>query len=151
MHHPIIASARSYIGTRFHHQGRLKKTGRGRGGIDCLGLMIGVARECDLRSKDGSLLAELDETFYPHQPDALRLRAMLETHLDSVSTIQIADIALFCIDGHAQHLGIISDRPEGFGIIHAYAPTRAVVEHALDDYWRGKIKAIFRLAVLARE
>jgi hypothetical protein len=32
--HPIVACARSWIGTRFHHQGRLKKADGHKGGVD---------------------------------------------------------------------------------------------------------------------
>ena len=179
---PIIASARSFIGTRFHHQGRLKKTGNHRGGIDCLGLLVGVAHECNVRSKTGELLADVDEFNYPHYPDTIRLREMLERHLISLPLkgggIREAGIALFEIDGRAQHMGIIANIPvplreglgegwlprnddvnfnappptqpspsrgEGFHIIHAYAPARAVVEHALDDYWRERMVGLFRL------
>lgn len=149
----IITSARKLVGTRFMHQGRLAKTGNHQGGVDCLGLLICVARECELRSKTGVLLADVDEFNYPHYPDEARLRQMLSLHLDEVTDDRCkeADIALFEIDGRAQHLGIIaySDTlllpPVSLTIIHAYAPARRVVEHALDEYWRKKIVAVFRL------
>ena len=140
----IIASARSYIGTRFMHQGRLKKTAKHKGGVDCLGLLAGVARECGLRSKTGELLADVDEFNYPHYPDTTRLRAMLSTHLHEVAggSFRAADIALFERDGRAQHMGILS---ENGSLIHAYAPARCVVEHALDEYWRKKLVAVYRV------
>lgn len=168
---PIITAARAYIGTRFQHQGRLGKTGAHRGGMDCLGLLVNVARDCGLRSRTGQLLAEVDEFNYPHYPDTARLREMLSTHLCevAVSCLQEADIALFEIDGRAQHMGIIchpagriasaqdlvplaedsalaqyAPQNDEFTLIHAYAPARAVVEHALDEYWQQKIVGVFR-------
>jgi hypothetical protein len=36
----FIAQARTWIGTPFHHQGRLKGVG-----CDCLGLIVGVAED----------------------------------------------------------------------------------------------------------
>ena len=114
----IITSARSHIGTRFLHQGRLKKTENHKGGLDCLGLLVSVARECYLRSKTGELLADVDEFNYPHYPDTIRLRQMLSAHLQEVAvgSWQLADIALFEIDGRAQHMGIISPSPTGGGL-----------------------------------
>jgi len=111
MTHPIIACARSYLGTRFHHQGRLKKTASHKGGIDCLGLLAGVATELDLRGKNGEPLAHFDQKNYPHQPDTAELRRRLEMLLAPVPLDHIipADIALFDIQGAPQHMGIISD------------------------------------------
>lgn len=144
-HEDVVACARSYIGTRFLHQGRLKKTTHHKGGVDCLGLLVEVARECNLRSKIGGLLVDYDEFNYPHYPDTARLCEMLTTHLHEVEgRFQPADIALFEVNGRAQHMGILSSFLLGEGIIHAYAPARCVVEHALDAYWKNKIVAMYR-------
>ncbi len=70
MTHPIVACARGWIGTRFHHQGRIKKTESHKGGVDCLGLLAGVAAELDLLGSDGMPLIAADETDYAHQPDS---------------------------------------------------------------------------------
>ena len=45
----IIAEAHSWLGTKFKHQGRIKKTDNDSGGCDCLGLIIGL----DLNTKTG--------------------------------------------------------------------------------------------------
>ena len=118
-----------------------------------MGLLVGVARECNLRSKTGMLLADVDEFNYPHYPDTARLREMLSTHLQEAASdrYQVADIVLFEIDGRAQHMGILASpstmhHAPSTTIIHAYAPARAVVEHALDESWRQKIVDVFRLA-----
>lgn len=146
MTHAIVACARGWIGTRFHHQGRIKKTATHKGGVDCLGLLAGVAAELDLRKHDGTPLVSFDETDYPHQPDVSRLQAMLSGLLQPVAIEHIAagDILLLRIDESPQHLAIVSDSGDGFGIIHAYAPARSVVEHGLDDWWRERITAVFR-------
>jgi len=41
----IILQARTWLGTKYHHQGRLKKSKAGAGGVDCIGLIIGVIDE----------------------------------------------------------------------------------------------------------
>ena len=62
-----------------------------------------------------------------------------------INDIQAGDILLFSIDNNPQHLAIVSDFLGDLGIIHAYAPARAVVEHALDAWWRKKIVSAFRV------
>jgi len=147
MTHPIVATARGWIGTRFHHQGRLKKTDSHKGGVDCLGLLAGVAAELDLRGPDGMRLITADETNYAHQPDTSYLVARLSALLTPIPPggILPGDIVLLRIDESPQHLAIVSDIGEGLGIIHAYALARAVVEHQLDDWWQERIEAAFRV------
>jgi cell wall-associated NlpC family hydrolase len=141
----IVASARSWRGTRFTHQGRLKATDTHKGGVDCLGLLVGVADELGLE-KAGKRLSSLDETDYSHFPDGKRLYGKLcevMRRVDKVN-IQPGDVVLLEIKGSPQHLAIISDYPDGLGMIHAYAASRKVVEHRLDDGWREKISTAFR-------
>ena len=62
--------------------------------------------------------------------------------------IQKGDVVLVRIDEHAQHVAVVGDyTPDGFSLIHAYAPARAVVEHALDAWWRERIQAAFRVII----
>jgi hypothetical protein len=142
----IVAAARGWLGTRFHHQGRLKKTATHKGGVDCLGLLVGIARELDLRYTDGTLLAELDRTDYTYFPDTNYLQQQLERVLCYVPLEGMAPghVALVRIEQFPQHMAIISDLAGGFGFIHSYAPARAVVEHTLDEYWRNRIARVYR-------
>src|SRR5690349_19110626 len=95
----IVACARGWLGTRFHHQGRLKKTGTHSGGVDCLGLLVGVANELNLRDANQKHLADFDRTDYTHMPDTQYLREMLGTLLIAIpiNNISPGDIALFQI------------------------------------------------------
>jgi hypothetical protein len=143
----IVACARGWVGTRFHHQCRLKKTATHKGGVDCLGLLVGVARELDLRDTNNQPLADFDRADYTHLPDTEYLRWMLSSLLIEIPVRNAVpgDIVLLTIDGRAQHMGIVSDMSNGFGIIHAYAPARAVVEHVLDRFWTERIVAAYRI------
>lgn len=145
MSHEIVACARSWIGTRFHHQGRLKKTESHAGGVDCLGLLVGIASELGLKDGSGRLLADYDETDYTHTPAAERLLANLSQHLTVVDTVTPGCIVALHMDDSPRHLGIISDYGDGLGLIHAYAQARKVVEHALDAEWRRRIIRMFQL------
>jgi hypothetical protein len=147
MSHAIVTAARSWLGTRFHHQGRVKCTNQHAGGVDCLGLLMGVAQELHLTNAQGIALASCDETYYPHQPDCQKLYMTLSQHLIQIpiGDITPGNILLLKVDQNPQHLAIVSDYQNGFGMIHAYAPARAVVEHALDTWWKNAIAAAFRI------
>ena len=142
MTHEIVACARGWIGTRFHHQGRVRKTLTHKGGVDCLGLLVGVAKELHITH-----LVKADETNYPHYPDTKWLRARLSVLLSPVEIDSIApgDIVLLNVADSPQHLAIVSDMGVELGIIHAYAPAKSVVEHGLDGWWRERIEAAFHV------
>jgi cell wall-associated NlpC family hydrolase len=143
----VVASARGWLGTRFHHQGRLKKTDTHKGGVDCLGLLVGVAAELGLKSKTGDPIITYDRREYTHTPDTTQLKNVLEAILEPVPIEGIceADTVLMNVDGRPQHMGIVSNLSNNPGLIHAYAPARAVVEHPMDTFWSGRIVAAFRL------
>jgi hypothetical protein len=108
--------------------------------------LAGVASDLDLRGPGGLPLITADETDYPHQPDTARLISRLSQLLMPISYVGISpgDVLLLRIDESPQHLAIVSDMNNGLGIIHAYAPARAVVEHVLDEWWQERIEAAFR-------
>lgn len=147
MEQRIIACARGWLGTRFHHQGRLKKTAGHNGGVDCLGLLTGIARELDLHDAHGVPLASLDKTDYGHLPDGHALHEGLSRALIPVplADIQPGCILLIALEEVPRHLAIATDYPPGTGMIHAYAQARKVVEHTLDGWWRERVWACFRV------
>ena len=141
MNKDIVTTARGWIGTRFHHQGRLKKSDTHKGGVDCLGLLIGVAKELDLP------FTKYDETSYSHYPDIHILRNTLASSMQEIikENIENGDVLLLSIDNNPQHLAIASDISGTRAIILAYAPARGVVEHILDAWWHDRIVAAFRI------
>ncbi len=143
----IVACARSWIGTRFHHQGRLKRQAGHKGGVDCLGLLVGVAVDLRLKGRDGRDFAAADERDYSHQPDVVKLRQTLGGLLceKSKQGLVYGDVLLLNVDGNPQHLAIVSNMAGQMGMIHAYAPAKAVVEHLLSADWYGKIVTVYRV------
>jgi cell wall-associated NlpC family hydrolase len=147
----IVRVARTWIGTRYHHQGRLKADPpRHRGGVDCLGLLAGVAQELDLRDGKGVALATFDRTDYAHCVAGEPLRETLRGLLREKKAGELApgDVVLFALDRAPQHLAIASRAASGeagWHMVHAYATARGVVEHRLDDAWRARIVALFTL------
>ena len=143
----IIDTARLWLGTPFHHQGRVRQVG-----CDYIGLIIGVAASLHLRSREGCLLAECDVLNYPRRPrpqESSQLKTALSQHLWPATALAPGRIALFA-DASAtpHHVGIISSTPYGgHGLIHAYLPSRKVVEHNLDPVWAAKLVAVFAFTI----
>ncbi len=143
MQQDIVNAARSFIGVKFHHQGRSAVTG-----VDCLGLLVLVAEVCQLKFEGGTA-NEHDETDYGHNPDTTRLKGALDRLLSPVpiEQMQAGDVILCTLDHRPQHLAILADYAAAEGelaMIHAYAPLRKVVEHRLDNTWRGRIAGVYR-------
>lgn len=139
----IVAEARTWIGTPWHHQGRLKGPS---GGVDCVGLLVGTARACGL--------ALDDVTDYPRRPQGDRLITELRARLDEipVADAQPGDALAYwhAAVGIAQHIGLKTDR----GMVHSFLeggrgvrnrdPGR-VIETSIDEVWTPRLVAAFRL------
>jgi hypothetical protein len=132
----IVAIAREMLGARWQHQARV-------GGVamDCAGLPILIGQRLGM-SVDA--LAN-----YGRLPQPVEMRAELERHLVRVSreAMQAGDVAWLRFDAEPQHFGILGDYVHGgLSLIHAFngAGVNRVVEHRLDDEWRGRIVAVWR-------
>ena len=133
----IISAARSEIGTRFRHQGRV-------GGkcLDCAGLVVRVATLLGVTVED--------QRGYARQPSA----AQLETALDCQPGVKLVrgeplpgDILLLRFDKDPQHLAIFT----GENIIHASSQTRRVVEERFDRMWRLRLSRVYRFCGVIHE
>ena len=135
----IVTQARTWLGTPFHHQARLKGKG-----CDCLGLVVGVVDELQIKDKTGRFLSEYDEINYSKQPDGDYLVAKLSGIFEEVTEPQAGDLGLFMIRNNPQHLAIFSDFEDGLGIIHCYTQVKKVVEHRFDKEWQSQLIKVFR-------
>lgn len=121
----IIAEARTWIGTPWQHQGRLKGVG-----CDCVGVGIGVP--CAL----GIFPADFNVTGYARNPDPKVLIGYLKQYMDPTDTPTGGDIVLLKPGRIAQHVGLLTFDNT---IIHAIDQVRGVREHILDERWRRAI------------
>lgn len=126
----IVTTARAWLGVRWAHQGR------SRAGVDCVGLVIMVARACR-----GSQFDVLD---YPRLASDERMLKTADAVLHrrpGVAALRPGDVVV--MHYHQQrHMGIVA--PYVFGglsLIHAYAPARKVVETRLSDDLRQRVLA----------
>ena len=129
----IIEEARSYISTRWRHQGR------SRAGIDCIGLVIEVAKT--VKGWD------FDITDYPRQATDETMLNLCREHFVTVSMddLQPGDVLVMRFENQ-RHAAIVGDYPhsEELSIIHAYSVARKVVEQRLDSVWSGRVIGSFR-------
>lgn len=122
--------ARSYLGTPFHHQGRLPGVG-----LDCAGVVVCAAREVGLT---------IEDVFgYARVPSDGTLRTAVAKHAMRVDPedIRTGDTLLFTFRTEPHHLAVFSDGV----MIHAYSPVRKVVENRIDATWRGRLCGVYRI------
>jgi NlpC/P60 family putative phage cell wall peptidase len=132
----VVAEARRWIGTPYQHQARLHGVG-----VDCAGLIIGVARELDL--------AYVDVQGYGRIPHQGMLRRICDEHLLRIDDIEPGCILLMGFllgPAQEQHLGIYTGEDS---IVHAYAHAGACVEHRYSSAWRSRTRQIYRYAGVA--
>lgn len=133
----IVATARSYIDTPFHHQGRLPGIG-----LDCAGLVICVARALDMVEPD------FDVPTYDRAPDGSMI-PWCRAHMVQLKEPKPGDVIVVTVDRQPQHMGIVGDyRHGGHSIIHAHIsarPTPRVIETRLMYSEALRFVAAFRL------
>lgn len=123
----VLAEARRWVGTPWHHQARLRGVG-----VDCGGLVVGVAHALGLRLDDYP-------PGYGRQPDGHSLRAWIEARFTRISVMEEGCMPLMeWYAGRPQHVGILARVGDDWGIVHAWAQMRQVVEHPLGA-WEERI------------
>lgn len=118
----IVTCARTWVGTPYHHQARLKGVG-----VDCAGVPIGVARELD------RVAPTFDVAGYARQPDGWSFLAWCDEIMPRVPRADMAPghCVVVRFGRHPQHIGIVGDYLHGgLSIIHALVG-RGVVETRL--------------------
>lgn len=119
----IESAARDWLGTPYQHQQRMKGVA-----VDCIGLVIGVAREL-------KLVPELfDFTGYTMEPNGITLIDELSKKLTKVGQRQMMAGDVLCVAGMGspRHVGIIGKyRHGGHSIIHAASNPGRVIETRL--------------------
>lgn len=119
----VVAQARTWLGTPFHHQARLLGVG-----VDCVGLVIGVARTLNLVAPD------FDVTAYPRVPDGTSFMHLVNLHMRPIQRqdMQPGDVVAVRFDSDPQHLGILGNYSHGgLSIIHAASRSSKVIETRL--------------------
>ena len=125
----IVAEARSWIGTRFKHQGRRKGVG-----VDCIGLVGGVALACGVPNA-GTWVQARALHAYARTPDPAMLRAACEAYLTPITAPREGDVLLFSLEDEPRHFALVAETRDGrpWRVVHAYAllSVRGVCEQSL--------------------
>lgn len=136
----FVDEARRWIGTPFQHQCSLRGVA-----ADCIGLITGVAAAC------GSPEAEAfrnDREFagYSTLPDPGLQRRACRRYLDEIdiANAELADLLHMEVLFEPMHFAIIS-RVMPYQIIHSWAPVGKVVEHGMDEKWKRRVIAAYRV------
>lgn len=126
----INAEARKWLGVKF------KKGGRDRFGVDCIGLLVNVGRNCGLEIED-----TVQYSFEP-EPEKFSELVYGQTDPRSFKDMKPGLLVLLRQTIFPMHTGIISrDNYGRLSIINANLRERKVVEQQLGD-WDDLIIAI---------
>ena len=131
----VVAAARAWIGTPYHHQASAKNIG-----ADCLGLIRGVWR--DLYGEE----AEAAPGYSRDWGEVNGMETLIEAALRHMSFCAIGeakpgDVLIFRMKqgAIAKHAGILATP---ITMVHAVEGRRAV-EVSLSAYWRRRLAAVF--------
>lgn len=121
----IVSEARAYVGVPFKHQGRSLM------GVDCLGMVVGVAESVGLHIPSWIK----DARDYARQPNAHVLKQGLDEVLVPVPRIDAAPgaVLLMAYGRTPQHVGICTKRRDDkIWAVHVTEKMRRGVEHRID-------------------
>lgn len=140
----VVTEARTWLGTRWRHQARVKGQG-----VDCLQLVIALAMELQLVQPGFDWNAYPEYHGYGRAPDAPLLLSGCDRFMDRIKKEDVlpGDILVFKFINEAQHFAVVTEINPIY-ILHAYAQIRKVVEHRLDEIWDARIVAAFRFREL---
>ena len=132
----VVAEARTWLGTPWHHQASVKGVG-----CDCIGFVRGVAEKFV-----GSVPLALDYTptwhLYRAEP---RMYLGFKRQCKEIAPEEAgaADILLFGAGkGPAHHCAFLTVQSS---LIHCYQEAGHVVEHGFSPLWRPRLRHAFRL------
>jgi cell wall-associated NlpC family hydrolase len=129
--------AMQYLGVPFLHMGRTPQ------GLDCVGLLVLVARDCGWEP--------IDQDFYSREPSKRsgidKLADYLRINLGEPVTrpMQPNDIMLMRLRRTAlsSHVAMVAPHPEGLGMIHTYGEIKRVTYHRIDAYRTNQMVEVF--------
>ena len=128
----IVRVARSYVGTKWHHQGRSPGIA-----IDCVGILVCTAQELKLPHEDYAN--------YGPDVDGKVLEAMLEKYLVPVTELKPGYVMSFDLNGWGkpEHVSICTEPDR---MVHARTRyTGGIVrEETITRYWREHVRRIYR-------
>ena len=132
----VIAEARRWIGTPYHHRASLRGVG-----TDCLGLIRGIWRA--LYGDELEPLPDYTQD-WAEATGAETLLSASTRHLVPVDAVAPGDVILFRMrrSGPARHVGIMGGTRHAPTLIHALSPYH-VTESAYAPTWSKRAAHVF--------
>ena len=119
----VITEARTWIGTRFHHNAAVKGSG-----VDCARLVAAVYTDCGVISAPS--IAYYGANWFDHET-AERLELKVAECCVRVDRAEPGDLALFKFGNASAHAAIVTGWPH---FIHADRGLQRVVEDMADEH-----------------
>lgn len=125
----VVAKAREYVGTPYHHQGRVKGHG-----VDCIGLIFCIFGELGIDGFDKQEYRNCRRS--PPRGEGM-LRDFDVVCGTRLCDVEPGDLAVFWINTTSrrpQHVALVTD----YGLLHTYSDVGRVVEHLFAPEWRER-------------
>ena len=131
---PVITQAKKWLGTPYHHQGRILGVG-----VDCATLL------CEVYHAAG-LIPYIDPTPYPpdwhlHRGEE-RYLDWVTQYADQIETPQAGDVVLYRFGRCVSHAGIVVEWPM---MIHAYMGQGCVLADGTQGKLANRLAGFWRL------
>lgn len=135
----VIAAARSFVGTPFRHQGRSAQ------GVDCVGLLVCIARALNLPHDD--------VTGYTRRAEGMGFLEHFRGQLVEISLASACagDVLVFVETVYPCHTALLTERHGIPHLIHAHAPRRKIIEEPYATAWQAKARFAFRFPQLIED
>lgn len=128
----VVAQARTVLGVKFRHQGRVPERG-----LDCAGLVVWTFTSLGYSVEDC--------TCYARRPEPEQVRMEMLRSFESIALTEVKPGDVYSLrvapGGPALHLAIATET----GLIHASGLSRKVIEHRLDPYWADCLVEAYRI------
>lgn len=116
----VVAAARSYIGTPYHHHGKIKGVG-----VDCGTLLTLVFAEAGVR--DSIELGQYSTQWHLHRGEPIYEDTVKAAGCHEVEEPKLGDIVLYKIGRQFAHGGIVTCI-DPLTFVHAFMQVRCVIE-----------------------
>lgn len=130
----VLAEARSWLGTPYHHQGRIKGAG-----VDCAMILVDIYHTC-------GLIPDIDPKPYPRDwhfhRDEERYLGWVKQYAHEVAVPKPGDVALFQFGRCISHGAVVVAWPE---IIHSYIGEGVVLANAEQGMMAGRVRGFYSL------
>lgn len=149
----VIDEARTWIGTEFHHQARLKRNNEGPGGVDCLSLVWAVGEAVSAMPPVSKRQSAPFWRFYGRRPNPPKMRACLARFLVELSATErpkLGDIAWMHWGNEMPiHMALLGEFEGRETLVHSVW-NMGVIEHGFSEEFRERVTSYWRYPAIAR-